>query len=198
MATRDDGVVDGVTWRVERSAAVLAAATGSADPTDLLNANEHARWSRLRAPQDRDDFLAARVLVRTLLGADLPLTQRCDRCGGPHGRPSVVDRPEIRLSWAHASGVVAAVVSDRPVGIDLEPAEALVPVLDGRVRSVRDWVRLEALVKTGAIELDGALALAEPRLPGVELTDWVDGVTGSVVALAVVQPLVPGNRQRPR
>lgn len=166
----------------------------------VLNPDERARWSRLQRQTDRDDFVAARVLVRQLLVsagvaddiAAIALAQKCAQCGGPHGRPSVVGRPEVFVSWAHSSGRVAAAVSDRPVGIDIEPAHAVVPKLDGRTRTVTEWVRMEALVKAGHTDLDGGLQLVLEWSPAPGghrygdhlLIDAHDEATSSVIALA--------------
>lgn len=173
--------------RVALSSELLAA---HPDAQSLLGADERARLAALRRREDQDDFVAARVLVRTLLVAEsaVPLRavrirQECARCGGPHGAPQT---DGAFLSWAHSSGVVAAAVSDQPVGIDVEPLGAAVPVLDGRLRDVAEWVRLEAIVKTGRIDLDGALALPRAELAGVTVTDWADPATGVAVAIASV------------
>ena len=39
---------------------------------------------------------------------------------GEHGKPSIVGHPEIHFSLSHCREAVACVVSDRPVGIDVE------------------------------------------------------------------------------
>lgn len=182
--------------RVARSRALLAA---HPDAGALLSAHERRRLAALRRQTDRDDFVAARVLVRMLLvevvpdvptdaGADGPLGsvriwQECATCGGPHGAPHTEG---AFLSWAHSSGVVAAAVSDRPVGVDIEPLDAAIPALAGRLRDVAEWVRLEAIVKTGRIDLDGALALPRAELAGVTVADWADPATGVAVAVASV------------
>lgn len=174
---------------VAQSADVLA--HGPDEPLALLSAAERGRWGALRRPVDRDDFVAARVLVRRLViaahGSQLPLSaislsQRCSRCGGPHGRPVLRGPCGDHVSWAHASGTVAVVVSDRPVGIDLERSDAVVPEIDGRVRTVGEWVRLEALVKASGVQLDEALA---DRLPaGFEFVDWAEEGPAVVGAVA--------------
>ncbi|MBC9956477.1 4'-phosphopantetheinyl transferase superfamily protein [Yimella sp. cx-51] len=184
-------------WRAAMSEQLLAADHGV---SAVLNPDERARWSRLQRQTDRDDFVAARVLVRQLLVsagvaddiAAIALAQKCAQCGGPHGRPSVVGHPEVFISWAHSNGRVAAAVSDRPLGIDIEPVDAGVPSLDGRARTVTEWVRLEALVKAGLTDLDGALHLVldwPPSPDGRRFGDYLlinahDGKTSGVIALA--------------
>jgi len=83
--------------------------------------------ARLRHAPDRDDFLAAHLLVRVCAGRllgrpsdEIVIVQRCATCGGPHGRPEVVGHPDVGASLAHSRGAVAAAAGTVPVGIDVE------------------------------------------------------------------------------
>lgn len=135
-----------------------------------LSGMERHRIASMRREDDRARFLAARRLLRATVadvtGTDPSssrLEQRCDRCGGEHGRPTVaVDgHAGPSVSLAHAGGVVVVAVASRPVGVDIEPA---MPVHDGvksmaftpaeRARHagdctglLRTWVRKEAILK---------------------------------------------------
>lgn len=74
-------------------------------------------------------------LARLML-ADLgvpEVTQKCRDCGGPHGQPTA---PNCFVSIAHAAGAVVVARSHRPVGIDVEGANAD-PL----------WTRTEAVLK---------------------------------------------------
>ena len=138
-------------------------------PESVLTPPWRTRWERLRNSQDRDDFLAARVLIFELLrevgvSTDVRVEQGCAQCGRPgHGQPWVVDssgqRSEWAISWAHSRGTVAAAAGVTPsLGIDLEralPDALIAPELDV---SGRHFVRAEALVKAGAFDLDAGLA----------------------------------------
>jgi 4'-phosphopantetheinyl transferase len=121
-------------------------------------------------------FLSAHVLVRILVaeqaGVDLEavdVLQHCDRCGGPHGRPAALVRgkPGPEVSISHADGVVAAALSERPVGVDLQRAGAvgaevatlvLAPGEQAHLSAgspdadalTRTWVRKEAVLKAAA------------------------------------------------
>ena len=147
------------------------------EPTSVLSASEAARIESLSRPEDRRDFIAARLLTRLLLTranavdpdpaslAEIVLAQSCPRCGGPHGRPAEVHG--LGVSWAHAGGFVAAAVGTGGVGVDIEPLTP--PRVDGPggVTTLRAWVRGEAIVKWGHGTLDDALAwgpLLEGRL----------------------------------
>lgn len=185
-------------WAVAESESVLAEARQVFDPMQLLSSAERGRWSALHRPADRDDFLAARMLVRTLLlqaRAAAPtaealqaisLVQKCARCGGPHGRPSVVEAPEMHVNWSHADGLVAAAVARRRVGIDVErrAPDALVPGV-GRTLTTQQWVRMEALVKAGFTDLDSALRLDPIVAPGYELIDLTVEQPDGAAALAL-------------
>lgn len=152
-----------------------------ADGADLTAA-EQRRMARLRRPGDRDDFLAAHLLVRVcaarLLGVptgEISIVQRCAVCGGPHGRPEITDHPEVAASLAHSRGVVAAAAGTGPVGIDVEgfppagdpaPADLAAVLHAAELRAVESaadparalllaWTRKEACLKAGLVDVDG-------------------------------------------
>jgi 4'-phosphopantetheinyl transferase len=200
-------------WRVGVTADVLAEVGAYVDPGSLLSPPERERHDRLRQAVDRDDFVAARALARLLvlgqeskpvsesaLGA-VRFTQRCASCGGPHGRPEVVGRPTVGVSWAHAKGVVGAAVSDGPVGVDVERVGTEPPpgLTGDDTTPWLAWARAEALTKLGAADLETALSwepgLSHPAslaginvdLPDGEpawLADGRDEILGVVWALA--------------
>ena len=99
-----------------------------------MTQEERERANAFAHDADRRDFIAAHRLVRamaaSIIGAPpgtIVLRQRCDTCGGPHGRPTLPDHPGLHVSLSHAKGVVAAACGDRPVGIDLERWNASQP-----------------------------------------------------------------------
>lgn len=145
---------------------------------DILRPVEQARHDRLLRRADRDDFLAARVLVRALLDGyghpSATLVQLCPGCGSTeHGRPSLLNTPQVAVSWSHARGFVAAAVAPTrcepagrfgAVGVDIEPVQEQPPPIpvDGSDHSPVlhrwcGWTRAEAIVKYGATDLDTAL-----------------------------------------
>lgn len=150
----------------------------AAGPDLPLSHPERARLDTLRRPEDRDGFVAARLLARRLLAAHLRttprevrITQVCGRCGGPHGRPIVVGGG-AHVGWAHSGGLVAVVVDDAPCAVDLEvlvPDRDTTPPLHALTDAERAWlvgqpdpqrafaelwVRKEVLVKLGDTTLD--------------------------------------------
>jgi 4'-phosphopantetheinyl transferase len=205
--------------------ALVLAHAGASD-LGLLTPAEQQRMARLRRPSDREDFQAAHLLIRKcaarLLGVrpgDVVIVQRCATCGGPHGRPEVVGHPDIGASLAHSRGLVAAAAGTVRVGLDIEafpPAEGLVPgdlsaaltaaeisAIDSapdRPRAmVLAWVRKEACLKAGLVDLDGLDGFDLSALPldplsddmavrslehaGWAVHDWWDGRAGAVGAV---------------
>ncbi|MFC4532947.1 4'-phosphopantetheinyl transferase family protein [Sphaerisporangium dianthi] len=154
-----------------RTDAVLAAVGGT------LTDTERERAARFVRDRDRDDFVAAHLLVRQCAAAclglpadELTLIQYCDEHGPGHGRPSIAEAPDLGVSLSHTSGYVCAVAGTGRVGVDAEhvpdgevdrglveftltPRELALFGYDKR-RVIRQWVRKEALVKRGELKID--------------------------------------------
>lgn len=174
-------------------------------PGEPLAADASDRRDRLRREADRADFTAARLLAgvahRVLTGEPLPaaaLVQRCDACGGPHGRPQPT-AAGVHLSWAHAGGWVAAAAGTGRLGVDVEPLAAAragvpVPALtadeqriaddspDPAATALRAWTAKEALVKAGVARLDD-LARLQVLTAGGPVSSRVAGFTLAVHTL---------------
>ncbi len=189
-----------------------------AGATGWLTRAEQDRAAALVRAGDRADYIAAHVLVRRcaglLLGASpdrLTVVQHCPECGRTgHGRPSVAQAPELRLSLAHTRGYVAAAADTEDIAVDVErvpdpdraselagtvltPAELALLAGSGDPGSAfaRLWVRKEALVKLGLAsldtlaEIDVSLALTDgASWRGYAVLGWSDPawrVVGAVV-----------------
>ena len=82
-----------------------------------------------RAPRPETD----RELLATLVArvcrverAALTIEQRCERCGGAHGRPRVLKPSGVHVSLSRAGGTVVVAVSlVGPVGVDIESVSAV-------------------------------------------------------------------------
>ena len=174
---------------------LLDVAADTVDVDSMLSPAERHRQALLAHPGDRQDFVAARLLTRWLLTrlagapsrrdgavdewsgkslAGFRIGQRCEQCGGPHGRP-FVDLPGVGVSWAHAGGHVASAVGHGEVGVDVEPlggrpgaAQWTGDRQSGREQSLVSWVRGEAVVKQGHGQLDlvAQWSLGSPPAPG--------------------------------
>lgn len=136
---------------------------------DVLSTDERRRLAQHRADTDRSRFLAGRVLLRLVVGAELgvparsvPLETACWRCGAAHGKPRLAG-PAGRLSFsvAHAGErVMVAVACGATVGVDIEP-----------VRLVASGPDLGAVALTDS-ERATVGALPEPEQPRAVATYW--------------------------
>lgn len=151
---------------------------GDADPSlaGILAAGERERLHGLTRPGERQRFLAAHALCRTVLAAylgaepaALEFTALCGACGGPHGKPRLAGSPvALEFSVARGGDRVAVAVAHDPVGVDVEefgrvsdtgllsdmalrPAEfAVLDALPDERRPaafLRYWTRKEAVLK---------------------------------------------------
>lgn len=164
-------------------------------PGDLgfLVQGERRRMAAMRSVSERDAFVARRWFVREAVGEvvaarpdEIEIRQRCARCGGPHGRPTVVvaGRRSPFVSWSSSGDRTVVVVDRSPVGVDAVGHEDLV-----------SWARTEAVLKATGHGLDVDPALLEiasgrvrrwdgpGRRPRLHVTD-VDLGSGLVGAVA--------------
>ena len=88
----------------------------------LLSADERARAGRFRRDADRLAFVAARAVLRRLLGARVGVDPRelvFDY--NVHGKPSLPIAPGLRFNLSHTEGAVAIALSQGiDVGVDIE------------------------------------------------------------------------------
>lgn len=119
-------------------------------------------------------------LVRRLAGADIAIANPCPRCGGPHGPVALVG-DDRRASVGYSDTLAFAAVAAPGVaalGLDAEPAgrDLAGVVLAGGPATVRDWVRVEAVLKA-----DGRGLAVDPARVGIRtgdhgrLTGRIDG-----------------------
>lgn len=172
--------------------------------TGLLDPRERASHRRLARAADRRRYLSAHALARLVLSgylgchpASLQLTARCASCGGPHGKPRLVDPlSDLQFSLSHSGDrVVVAVARGAPVGVDVEdaskdrdPAGLLDLVLSASERPgldrlppsaraegfLRYWTRKEAALKAtgdGLTVPPARLTVSGPDEPA-RLLDW--------------------------
>jgi 4'-phosphopantetheinyl transferase len=176
----------------------------------LLSADERARAGRFVRPDDRATYVAAHVALRRLAGARVGLDPAalrlgcddCPLCGGPHGRPTLLDPPiggGTELSLSRTTDLAAVALSPVVVGVDVEVTtrdvdldDLLValhphelPVAD-RTAALRLWVRKEAYLKglgTGlGVDPAGVDLSTDP--PGWQVVDLPAG-PGVLAAVAV-------------
>ncbi|MGH8870843.1 MAG: 4'-phosphopantetheinyl transferase family protein [Acidimicrobiia bacterium] len=93
----------------------------------MLSADERRRADTYRSGHDRSRFIAARSLLRRILGEymDLPPEELAFRYG-PQGKPSLAGEGHLRFNLSHAADMaLIAVAMDIELGVDLESASVL-------------------------------------------------------------------------
>lgn len=133
-----------------------------------MSAGIRLAWEVVRPGARRRD--TAWTLLRTLLPPSTALSNPCPRCGGPHG-PVRTGGPYLAsVSYAGGIAVVGVVAADAAsaFGIDAEPdgeRGRLTRVLSATA-SVRDWIRIEAVLKA-----DGRGLRVDPARVRIEEAD---------------------------
>lgn len=117
-----------------------------------LSTDERARAERFRFPKDRDRFVAARGLLRVILGCYLSFEPGQLRfCYGVHGKPALVPEfggEELSFNLSHSHELALyAVARSRRIGLDLEylRADLIVDRIAERYFSQRENVMLRSL-----------------------------------------------------
>lgn len=192
------------------------AVTGPADVMDAEVAAEGWRVAWRRHDHDARRRTAWDLLA-DLAGPEATLTNPCPRCGGPHGPVTVTGVPFVAaVSYAAGYAVVALADAARfqAVGVDAAaepPASGAPPDFTGVLPDgarLRDWVRVEAVVKAdrrgltvdpGQVRVRGGARRWRARIPG--RTDRVRGVDvpgppGTLVSLALIER--PGSARERR
>jgi len=166
----------------------------------LLSPDERERTATFRFARDRDRFVIARGLLRTLLGERLGEEPgRIRFAYGERGKPRLADETGLRFNLSHSRGLVAiALCEGRELGIDVEVrrhvphAEGIArrflpPSVAGEIdwagsQPLREffqaWVRQEAYAKgCGA----GLMGIGErPEAWSLADLELADGYAGAV------------------
>jgi len=186
-------------------AVVLALAHRDADTvtTDslvgALDPIEFAAVERFRHVADARAAMLRRLLARAAARVVSPETDLairtgpCARCGGPHGRPSIVGA-ELSVSMSGTATMSAVAVSSTPIGIDIEAtlspetSRALADLLTSRSggpeASAELWTALEArakLIGAGVADVIRSNLAADALVHSFTLRD---GIIGSVASFA--------------
>jgi 4'-phosphopantetheinyl transferase len=96
----------------------------------VLDAAEWARAERFRVAPARDEFVAARCLLRRLVGSVTGREPAAVGFGiGTHGKPYLLDAAGVEFNVSHSKGVILIGISRAgAVGVDVEAVDgALVP-----------------------------------------------------------------------
>ena len=119
-------------WQLTRRPAALragevhlwrAALELTSELEETLSPAEGIRAERFHFARDRGRFIAARGLLRSILGEYLDTAPRALRFRtGPHGKPELDDaQSSLRFNLSHSDGLMLlAVTHAREIGVDLE------------------------------------------------------------------------------
>jgi 4'-phosphopantetheinyl transferase len=94
----------------------------------LLGPEDRQRRARFLRADDRQRVTAGVAVARIVLGVHagcapgrLRIDRTCALCGGPHGKPRLLEVPDLHFSVSHSADcVVVAVNRGAPVGVDVE------------------------------------------------------------------------------
>ena len=91
-------------------------------PTALADISEQRRQQALRFKHERGQrtCVLAYLLLKEALRVEYGITGNPTFEYGEHGKPRLVEHPDIHFSLSHCREAVACAVSRRPVGIDVE------------------------------------------------------------------------------
>jgi 4'-phosphopantetheinyl transferase len=101
----------------------------------ILAPDEIARAARLRIPRQRDAFVLARGILRTLLGRYLGISPASVRFQyGSNGKPALATLADLHFNASHTQGLaVFAFASGCALGVDVERIRAM-PLMHGIAR----------------------------------------------------------------
>jgi len=169
---------------------------GNLDLAEALNEvspERRAYAMSYRFERDRRLSVAAYLLLKEALRRAYGIAENPRLARGPAGKPFLPDHPGIHFNFSHCARAAACIVSDRPVGIDVEEIAEVDWTVARRVLSedeirevraadapeiafARCWTRKEALVKLSGAGLD------DDRLPTL-LADSRDAALETVERL---------------
>jgi 4'-phosphopantetheinyl transferase len=96
----------------------------------LLSPEERDRAMRFIHPVHQRHFVAARGLLRTVLGESVGASPKTLQFAyGPYGKPRLVGFPRVQFNLSHCYGkALIGISQDRSIGVDLE-----------QLREIPDW-----------------------------------------------------------
>jgi len=160
----------------------------------LLSSDENDRAMRFHFECDREDFVFARGMLRTVLAGYLKTNPRQLRFAySEHGKPFLADpETDLRFNLSHTEGaVLLGVCRGRAIGVDIErmkedfdPREistrffseaeqralTSLPEADQRSAFFRCWTRKEALLKARGHGLSFPLELFDVSIEATDIT----------------------------
>lgn len=86
----------------------------------LLSEQRREQCLRFKHEQGRRECAAAYLLLRQALREQYAITEPPVFSYGEHGKPAIVGLPHVHFNLSHCRQAAICVVSDSPVGIDIE------------------------------------------------------------------------------
>lgn len=86
----------------------------------LLSEQRRQQVLRFKHEQGRKTCAAAYLLLCEGLRKEYGITEKPVFAYGEHGKPAIVGHPDIHFNLSHCREAAVCVVSDRPVGVDVE------------------------------------------------------------------------------
>jgi len=172
-----------------------------------VSAERRAHALGYRFDLDRRLSVAVYLLLKAALLKEFGLAENPRFAHGPTGKPFLPDHPGVRFNLSHCPKAAACVVSNRPVGIDVEEIAPVDWEVARRVLSAaelddvrssdepnvsfaRYWTKKEALVKlTGDGIDDGRLASLLADVRGVSFETSVNRRRGYVLTVCSADPM---------
>lgn len=86
----------------------------------LLSEQRREQALKFKYEQGRKTCAAAYLLLCEGLRKEYGITERPVFEYGEHGKPFIIGHPDIHFNFSHCREAVLCVISDRPVGVDIE------------------------------------------------------------------------------
>ena len=109
---------------------------------ELMPGQRRERTLAYRHEGQRRQSAGAWMLLRRACREEWGLTDVPEVSEGEHGKPYFPARPDLHFNLSHCPAAAACVVSDSPVGIDIETVRPLREALARRVLSEQEWASL--------------------------------------------------------
>jgi 4'-phosphopantetheinyl transferase len=110
----------------------------------MLPAWRREKAMRFKHVQGRKECTYAYLLLCQALSEVYGITEKPFFSIGEHGKPTLVEYPDIHFNLSHCKQAVACVVSSRPVGIDVESIGRYKVALAHHVLSDSEFAEVQA------------------------------------------------------
>ena len=109
-----------------------------------ISAQRREQALRYRHELGQRQCVLAYLLLKRALREEFGITENPVFAFGEHGKPTLVNHPDIHFNLSHCREAVAVALSDRPIGIDIETTEHYSPEVARRVMSAGEMRQIEA------------------------------------------------------